>query len=97
MPPALVSPTHGTQTWGWGAEGWGLRLEGVSFAAQKPRVSESDFEDLLSGQGFASKADRKGPRTMAEMRRQDLARASDPLKLKVGTAPGVPVQPLGLG
>ncbi|XP_040822434.1 cyclin-G-associated kinase isoform X3 [Ochotona curzoniae] len=63
-----------------GREERGIRAP--SFA-QKPRVSESDFEDLLSGQGFASKADRKGPRTMAEMRRQDLARASDPLKLKV--------------
>ncbi|XP_034861406.1 cyclin-G-associated kinase isoform X1 [Mirounga leonina] len=49
---------------------------------QKPRVSESDFEDLLSDQGFSSKADRKGPRTMAEMRRQEQARDADPLKLK---------------
>lgn len=51
--------------------------------AQKPRVSESDFEDLLSTQGFSSKADRRGPRTIAEMRRQDQARDTDPLKLKV--------------
>uniref|UniRef100_A0A8C0QBT0 Cyclin G associated kinase n=1 Tax=Canis lupus familiaris TaxID=9615 RepID=A0A8C0QBT0_CANLF len=50
---------------------------------QKPRVSESDFEDLLSHQGFSSKADRKGPRTMAEMRRQEQARDADPLKLKL--------------
>ncbi|XP_025742697.1 cyclin-G-associated kinase isoform X3 [Callorhinus ursinus] len=50
---------------------------------QKPRVSESDFEDLLSDQGFSSKADRKGPRTMAEMRRQEQARDTDPLKLKL--------------
>lgn len=50
---------------------------------QKPRVSESDFEDLLSDQGFSSKSDRKGPRTMAEMRRQEQARDTDPLKLKV--------------
>ncbi|XP_034528140.1 LOW QUALITY PROTEIN: cyclin-G-associated kinase [Ailuropoda melanoleuca] len=50
---------------------------------QKPRVSESDFEDLLSDQGFSSKADRKGPRTMAEMRRQEQARDADPLKLKL--------------
>lgn len=46
-------------------------------------MSESDFEDLLSDQGFSSKADRKGPRTMAEMRRQEQARDTDPLKLKV--------------
>lgn len=50
---------------------------------QKPRVSESDFEDLLSDQGFSSKSDRKGPRTMAEMRRQEQARDTDPLKLKL--------------
>ncbi|XP_066136180.1 cyclin-G-associated kinase isoform X3 [Saccopteryx bilineata] len=50
---------------------------------QKPRVSENDFEDLLSNQGFSSKADRKGPRTIAEMRRQDQARDTDPLKLKL--------------
>uniref|UniRef100_A0A8C6DFG1 J domain-containing protein n=1 Tax=Moschus moschiferus TaxID=68415 RepID=A0A8C6DFG1_MOSMO len=49
----------------------------------KPRVSENDFEDLLSKQGFSSRADRKGPRTIAEMRRQDQARDSDPLKLKL--------------
>lgn len=46
-------------------------------------MSENDFEDLLSNQGFSSRADRKGPRTIAEMRRQDQARDSDPLKLKV--------------
>ncbi|XP_073898889.1 cyclin-G-associated kinase isoform X3 [Castor canadensis] len=50
--------------------------------AQKPKVSENDFEDLLPSQGF-SKSDRKGPRTMAEMRKQDLARDTDPLKLKL--------------
>ncbi|KAM4812060.1 cyclin-G-associated kinase isoform X2 [Urocitellus parryii] len=51
--------------------------------AQKPKVSENDFEDLLSNQGFSSKSDRKGPRTMAEMRKQDLVRDADPLKLKL--------------
>ncbi|KAG5207939.1 hypothetical protein R6Z07F_007971 [Ovis aries] len=49
----------------------------------KPRVSENDFEDLLPSQGFSSRADRKGPRTIAEMRRQDQARDADPLKLKL--------------
>uniref|UniRef100_A0A8C9QB17 J domain-containing protein n=1 Tax=Spermophilus dauricus TaxID=99837 RepID=A0A8C9QB17_SPEDA len=51
--------------------------------AQKPKVSENDFEDLLSNQGFSSKSDRKGPKTMAEMRKQDLVRDADPLKLKI--------------
>lgn len=63
-----------------GREERGIRAP--SFA-QKPRVSESDFEDLLPTQGFSSKADRRGPRTIAEMRRRDQARDVDPLKLKL--------------
>ncbi|ELW69765.1 Cyclin-G-associated kinase [Tupaia chinensis] len=51
--------------------------------AQKPKVSENDFEDLLSNQGFSSKSDKKGPKTIAEMRKQDLAKDTDPLKLKL--------------
>lgn len=51
--------------------------------AQKPKVSENDFEDLLSNQGFSSKADRKGPRTIAEMRKQEQAKDMDPLKMKL--------------
>ncbi|XP_076793862.1 cyclin-G-associated kinase isoform X5 [Arvicanthis niloticus] len=51
--------------------------------AQKPKVSENDFEDLLPNQGF-SKSDKKGPKTMAEMRKQELARDTDPFKLKRG-------------
>lgn len=56
----------------------------IFFPAQKPKVSENDFEDLLPNQGF-SKSDKKGPKTMAEMRKQELARDTDPFKLKVGT------------
>uniref|UniRef100_A0A2K6ENF3 Cyclin G associated kinase n=1 Tax=Propithecus coquereli TaxID=379532 RepID=A0A2K6ENF3_PROCO len=51
--------------------------------AQKPKVSENDFEDLLSNQGFSARPDKKGPKTIAEMRKQDLARDTDPLKLKI--------------
>lgn len=49
----------------------------------KPKVKEDDFEDLLSTQGFASRPDRKGPRTIAEMRKQELSKDMDPLKLQV--------------
>lgn len=49
----------------------------------KPKVKEDDFEDLLSTQGFASKPDKKGPRTIAEMRRQEMTKEIDPLKLQV--------------
>ncbi|XP_038608306.1 putative tyrosine-protein phosphatase auxilin isoform X2 [Tachyglossus aculeatus] len=50
-------------------------LEGKSKAA--------DFEDLLSGQGFNAHKDRKGPRTIAEMRKEEMAKEMDPEKLKI--------------
>ncbi|NWZ04151.1 GAK kinase, partial [Agelaius phoeniceus] len=50
---------------------------------QKPKVSENDFEDLLSNQGFSAKSDRKGPKTIAEMRKQEMSKDMDPLKLKI--------------
>ncbi|NXI24599.1 GAK kinase, partial [Sterrhoptilus dennistouni] len=50
---------------------------------QKPKVSENDFEDLLSNQGFSAKSDKKGPKTIAEMRRQEMSKDMDPLKVKI--------------
>ncbi len=50
----------------------------------KPKVKRDDFEDLLSTQGFGSKTDKKMPRTIAEMRKQELSKGMDPLKLQVG-------------
>ncbi|XP_074935970.1 cyclin-G-associated kinase isoform X1 [Phalacrocorax aristotelis] len=50
---------------------------------QKPKVSENDFEDLLSNQGFSAKSDKKGPKTIAEMRKQEMSKDMDPLKLKI--------------
>ncbi|NWU59277.1 GAK kinase, partial [Dromas ardeola] len=49
----------------------------------KPKVSENDFEDLLSNQGFSAKSDKKGPKTIAEMRKQEMSKDMDPLKLKI--------------
>ncbi|XP_008334591.1 cyclin-G-associated kinase-like isoform X2 [Cynoglossus semilaevis] len=63
-----------------GREERGIRGPGFG---PKPKVKEDDFEDLLSTQGFASKNDRKGPRTIAEMRRQEMTREMDPLKLQI--------------
>uniref|UniRef100_A0A3P8VJA0 Cyclin-G-associated kinase n=2 Tax=Cynoglossus semilaevis TaxID=244447 RepID=A0A3P8VJA0_CYNSE len=63
-----------------GREERGIRSPGFG---PKPKVKEDDFEDLLSTQGFASKNDRKGPRTIAEMRRQEITREMDPLKLQI--------------
>ncbi|TRZ13673.1 hypothetical protein HGM15179_013445 [Zosterops borbonicus] len=50
---------------------------------QKPKVSENDFEDLLSNQGFSAKSDKKGPKTIAEMRKQEMTKDMDPLKVKI--------------
>ncbi|KAG8594449.1 hypothetical protein GDO81_001207 [Engystomops pustulosus] len=63
-----------------GREERGIRAPGFG---PKPKVTESDFGDLLTTQGFSSKTDRKGPRTIAEMRRQEMTRDMDPLKLKI--------------
>uniref|UniRef100_A0A7N6BJ08 Cyclin-G-associated kinase n=1 Tax=Anabas testudineus TaxID=64144 RepID=A0A7N6BJ08_ANATE len=49
----------------------------------RPKVKVDDFEDLLSTQGFASRPDKKGPRTIAEMRRQEMTKEMDPLKLQI--------------
>ncbi|XP_048044724.1 cyclin-G-associated kinase isoform X5 [Megalobrama amblycephala] len=63
-----------------GREERGIR--GPAFGP-KPKVKEDDFEDLLSTQGFGSKSDRKMPRTIAEMRKQELSKDMDPLKLQI--------------
>ncbi|KAM3611790.1 uncharacterized protein V6R79_024258 [Siganus canaliculatus] len=58
----------------------GVRAPGFG---PKPKVKEDDFEELLSTQGFASKTEKKGPRTIAEMRRQEITKDVDPLKLQI--------------
>ncbi|KAF3695514.1 Cyclin-G-associated kinase [Channa argus] len=63
-----------------GREERGVRGPGFG---PKPKVKEDDFEDLLSTQGFASRLDKKGPRTIAEMRRQEITKDIDPLKLQI--------------
>uniref|UniRef100_A0A8D3A947 Cyclin-G-associated kinase n=1 Tax=Scophthalmus maximus TaxID=52904 RepID=A0A8D3A947_SCOMX len=65
-----------------GREERGVRGPGFG---PKPKVKEDDFGDLLSTQGFSSKFDKKGPRTIAEMRRQEVTKDMDPLKLTCHT------------
>ncbi|MGH0133220.1 UNVERIFIED_CONTAM: hypothetical protein FKN15_052208 [Acipenser sinensis] len=60
---------------------------GATLSGRKTKVKENDFEDLLSKQGFTSTQDRKGPRTIAEMRKQELSRDMDPLKLQTAGQP----------
>ncbi|XP_028856353.1 putative tyrosine-protein phosphatase auxilin isoform X2 [Denticeps clupeoides] len=49
----------------------------------KPKVSDANFDDLLSGQAFMGNKDKKGPRTIAEMRKEEMAKEMDPEKLKI--------------
>ncbi|KAJ7411644.1 DnaJ heat shock protein family (Hsp40) member C6 [Pitangus sulphuratus] len=60
----------------------GERGKGPANVDSKPKVS-ADFEDLLSGQGFNAHKDKKGPKTIAEMRKEEMAKEMDPEKLKV--------------
>uniref|UniRef100_A0A8D3BGE8 Auxilin n=1 Tax=Scophthalmus maximus TaxID=52904 RepID=A0A8D3BGE8_SCOMX len=59
----------------------------VSFSAMgggsKPKASAANFDDLLSGQGFAGSKEKKGPRTIAEMRKEEMAKEMDPEKIKI--------------
>ncbi|XP_077417435.1 cyclin-G-associated kinase [Vanacampus margaritifer] len=63
-----------------GREERGVRAPGFG---PKPKVKEDDFGDLLSTQGFSSKTDKKEQRTIAEMRRQEITKEMDPLKLQI--------------
>ncbi|XP_035279745.1 putative tyrosine-protein phosphatase auxilin isoform X1 [Anguilla anguilla] len=49
----------------------------------KPKVAEANFDDLLSGQGFSGGKEKKGPRTIAEMRKEEMAKEMDPEKIKI--------------
>lgn len=46
-------------------------------------MSDANFDDLLSGQGFSGQKEKKGPKTIAEMRKEEMAKEMDPEKLKV--------------
>ncbi|XP_056388811.1 putative tyrosine-protein phosphatase auxilin isoform X2 [Hyla sarda] len=49
----------------------------------KPKATAANFEDLLSSQGFNAHKERKGPRTIAEMRKEEMSKEMDPEKLKI--------------
>ncbi|XP_042338769.1 putative tyrosine-protein phosphatase auxilin isoform X2 [Plectropomus leopardus] len=49
----------------------------------KPKASAANFDDLLSGQGFTGTKEKKGPRTIAEMRKEEMAKEMDPEKIKI--------------
>uniref|UniRef100_A0A8C2QAG5 Auxilin n=1 Tax=Cyprinus carpio TaxID=7962 RepID=A0A8C2QAG5_CYPCA len=49
----------------------------------EPKVSDANFDDLLSGQGFAGTKEKKGPKTIAEMRKEEMAKEMDPERIKI--------------
>uniref|UniRef100_A0A3B4D4J7 Auxilin n=1 Tax=Pygocentrus nattereri TaxID=42514 RepID=A0A3B4D4J7_PYGNA len=49
----------------------------------KPKATDANFDDLLSGQGFTGSKEKKGPKTIAEMRKEEMAKEMDPEKLKI--------------
>ncbi|CAI9534866.1 unnamed protein product [Staurois parvus] len=49
----------------------------------KQKTSADNFEDLLSSQGFNAHKERKGPKTIAEMRKEEMSKEMDPEKLKI--------------
>uniref|UniRef100_A0A674D7J3 Auxilin n=1 Tax=Salmo trutta TaxID=8032 RepID=A0A674D7J3_SALTR len=67
------------------AMGGGWMREDVIFSlpGTKPKVATANFDDLLSGQGFAGAKKKEGPRTIAEMRKEEMAKEMDPEKLKI--------------
>ncbi|XP_036971614.1 putative tyrosine-protein phosphatase auxilin isoform X2 [Acanthopagrus latus] len=68
------------------AMGGGSPSAGVKAQAgmgPKPKASDANFDDLLSGQGFAGTKEKKGPRTIAEMRKEEMAKEMDPEKIKI--------------
>uniref|UniRef100_A0A673KY58 DnaJ (Hsp40) homolog, subfamily C, member 6 n=1 Tax=Sinocyclocheilus rhinocerous TaxID=307959 RepID=A0A673KY58_9TELE len=56
---------------------------GATGAKVQPKVSDANFDDLLSGQGFAGTKEKKGPKTIAEMRKEEMAKEMDPEKIKI--------------
>ncbi|XP_057573280.1 putative tyrosine-protein phosphatase auxilin isoform X6 [Hippopotamus amphibius kiboko] len=61
----------------------GQNERGKGAANLEGKQKAADFEDLLSGQGFNAHKDKKGPRTIAEMRKEEMAKEMDPEKLKI--------------
>ncbi|EDV23330.1 uncharacterized protein TRIADDRAFT_57838 [Trichoplax adhaerens] len=49
----------------------------------KPNVAKNEFSDLLGAQGFIPKAHDKGHVTINEMRREEVEKTTDPIKLKI--------------
>ncbi|KAJ8277921.1 hypothetical protein GJAV_G00081680 [Gymnothorax javanicus] len=66
-----------------GMGGAASSLSGKQIYGTKPKMADANFDDLLSGQGFAGGKEKKGPKTIAEMRKEEMAKEMDPEKLKI--------------
>lgn len=70
----------------------GARLIGETI--RKP-VGENAFGDLLGTQGFVNFGKKDiGPRTMAEMKRVEMAKEIDPVRLVVSTSVDIMAAPI---
>uniref|UniRef100_A0AAY4BT80 Cyclin-G-associated kinase n=1 Tax=Denticeps clupeoides TaxID=299321 RepID=A0AAY4BT80_9TELE len=80
--PDLLS---GWESWATGSSSSSSTAASVTATSSpKPKVKEDDFGDLLSNHGFSgSKTEKKGPRTIAEMRKQEMSKDMDPQKLQI--------------
>uniref|UniRef100_A0A672Z3E9 Auxilin n=1 Tax=Sphaeramia orbicularis TaxID=375764 RepID=A0A672Z3E9_9TELE len=58
-------------------------MGGGSPSAGNKAQANANFDDLLSGQGFAGTKEKRGPRTIAEMRKEEMAKEMDPEKIKI--------------
>uniref|UniRef100_A0A3Q3W2W9 Auxilin n=1 Tax=Mola mola TaxID=94237 RepID=A0A3Q3W2W9_MOLML len=68
---------------GGGSPSTGGKAQSLQSGMSKPKASDANFDDLLSGQGFSGTKEKKGPRTIAEMRKEEMAKEMDPEKLKI--------------
>ncbi|XP_034736982.1 putative tyrosine-protein phosphatase auxilin isoform X7 [Etheostoma cragini] len=66
---------------GGGSPSAGCKVQAAM--GSKPKAFNANFDDLLSGQGFAGAKEKKGPRTIAEMRKEEMAKEMDPEKIKI--------------
>ncbi|KAM8931152.1 auxilin isoform 2-T2 [Pelodytes ibericus] len=65
------------------ATGQGDRVKTAANADAKQKFTGDNFDDLLSSQGFNAHKERKGPRTISEMRKEEMSKEMDPEKLKI--------------
>uniref|UniRef100_A0A3B3SY26 Auxilin n=1 Tax=Paramormyrops kingsleyae TaxID=1676925 RepID=A0A3B3SY26_9TELE len=72
-------PNYNVSFSGMGGASPGKQTAGVG----KPKMTDANFDDLLTGQGFTGSREKRGPKTIAEMRKEEMAKEMDPEKIKI--------------